>query len=84
MPIFEYKCKKCGAVFEFLVRGNSPKPSCPKCKSKSLEKLVSGFSVNSPKTGGGTRRQIRPRQICGDCSSGGCCSPGGCCCGGCR
>ena len=43
MPIFEYRCKKCNEVFEVLVRG-SQKPECPNCKSKRLEKLISGYS----------------------------------------
>lgn len=81
MPIFEYKCKKCGEVFELLVR-ESTKPACPKCGGKRLEKLVSGFSVSATGKGGG-RRSIRSRQICGNCPSGGgdCCSGGSCCCG---
>ena len=39
MPIFDFTCKKCGHTFEELVRGTE-KPACPKCKSKSLEKLI--------------------------------------------
>ena len=44
MPIFEYKCKKCGFKFEKLVLGKE-KIQCPKCKSTSLEKLFSPFNV---------------------------------------
>ncbi len=45
MPIFEYKCKKCKHQFEALVRSGEEKPSCPKCASKNLEKLISGFNA---------------------------------------
>lgn len=42
MPIFEYNCTKCGAVFEELVFGKNPAaPTCPKCGSNQTERLVS-------------------------------------------
>lgn len=44
MPIYEYRCKKCGTVFEALVMGDR-KPACEECGSRSLEKLVSTFSA---------------------------------------
>jgi len=57
MPVFEYKCKKCGFKFEKLVFGEE-KIQCPKCKSTSLEKLFSSFNVgkksNSKGCEGGT------------------------------
>ena len=45
MPIFEYKCIKCGTMTEFLEKssGRSSR-SCPKCGSKELEKQISVFS----------------------------------------
>lgn len=41
MPIYEFKCKNCGEVFEVLVmkEGDSP-DKCEKCGGE-LEKLVS-------------------------------------------
>lgn len=71
MPIFEYKCKKCGTVFEFLAR-QGQKPSCPSCGGRRLEKLVSTFSAGKSR---GKRAACGRRQDCGG---------GGCCCGGCR
>jgi len=44
MPIYEYECKKCGAVFEALVLGKET-PACEKCGSRSLKKLVSTFAA---------------------------------------
>jgi putative FmdB family regulatory protein len=43
MPIYEYKCKDCGAVSEFLVNVGKEKPdiSCSHCGSRELEKLFS-------------------------------------------
>lgn len=40
MPIFDFRCKKCGRTFEVLVRG-SVTLACPECESEEVEKLVS-------------------------------------------
>jgi putative FmdB family regulatory protein len=40
MPIFDYRCSACDAVFEQLVRG-SAKVSCPSCESRKVERLMS-------------------------------------------
>jgi len=48
MPIYEYKCDKCGAAFEALVFGQQ-KVTCEKCGSPKLTRLVSTFSaIGSP------------------------------------
>ncbi len=45
MPIFEYRCKKCGSKFEKIVLGSSEREiECPRCHSKDLTKLISAFS----------------------------------------
>ena len=46
MPIFDYRCNKCGKEFEKLVRKEEDKV-CPDCASADLEKKVSaaGFSL---------------------------------------
>ena len=41
MPLYEYRCKGCGEVSEFLQRfDDPPKETCPKCKGQ-LERLLS-------------------------------------------
>jgi len=46
MPIFEYKCKKCGHKTEFLEKANSSrKHVCEQCGDSDMQKLLSGFSV---------------------------------------
>ncbi|MDY7095829.1 MAG: zinc ribbon domain-containing protein [Acidobacteriota bacterium] len=41
MPLYEYRCKGCGEVSEFLQRfDDAPKETCPKCKGE-LERLLS-------------------------------------------
>ncbi|MBW1780901.1 MAG: zinc ribbon domain-containing protein [Deltaproteobacteria bacterium] len=46
MPIYEFKCKKCGTVFESLCFRSSgeDKGPCPSCGSEKSEKLLSTFS----------------------------------------
>ena len=42
MPIYEYKCQKCGHCFEVLQRiSEEPLSTCPECKKNTLKKLVS-------------------------------------------
>ena len=49
MPIFEYACKACGRQFEFLkLPTTTTAPVCPDCQSGDLERLLSGFAVNTP------------------------------------
>ncbi len=40
MPIYDYHCLDCNAIFDKLVM-SSTMVSCPECKSEKLEKLVS-------------------------------------------
>ncbi len=46
MPIYEYKCSKCGKELEVMHKVSDPAPvECPECKSQNtLEKLVSRTS----------------------------------------
>jgi putative FmdB family regulatory protein len=41
MPIYTYKCRDCGTVFDFLMIKQSEKPQCEKCGSENLEKQLS-------------------------------------------
>ncbi|MBN1392899.1 MAG: zinc ribbon domain-containing protein [Sedimentisphaerales bacterium] len=51
MPIFEYKCKKCGHITEFLEKTSNPrKHVCEKCKSSDLQKLLSTFAAGRSST----------------------------------
>jgi putative FmdB family regulatory protein len=44
MPIYEYSCEACGATFEQLVLGSST-PSCERCGSEQLKKLISAAAA---------------------------------------
>jgi len=53
MPLFEYRCPKCGYSFEKLILKKqtiksdstrfSEKLKCPKCGNSNLKKQISGF-----------------------------------------
>ncbi|GAB4238832.1 MAG: zinc ribbon domain-containing protein [Acidobacteriota bacterium] len=45
MPIYEYKCRKCGSRFEKIVIGTRAEVVCPKCGGREVEQVVSGFAV---------------------------------------
>ncbi|MCB0111232.1 MAG: zinc ribbon domain-containing protein [Caldilineaceae bacterium] len=53
MPLFEFKCTACGAVFEQLVRStrNAQEVICPSCRSAETRKLLSGFAVAGGSSG---------------------------------
>ncbi|MEN6334502.1 MAG: zinc ribbon domain-containing protein [Phycisphaerales bacterium] len=71
MPIFEYRCSKCGHVMEVLHKTlNAESPKCEKCGA-ATNKLLSGFAVGKA-----------AESACDFCPS----SPthgGGCSCGSC-
>jgi len=70
MPIFEYKCQKCGHDFEELVLTNG-KIKCPKCATLKVEKKFSPFS----RIGRATKPGSSPAG-CGGCTSSNCGSCG--------
>jgi putative FmdB family regulatory protein len=47
MPLYEYRCMKCGDIFEKPVLGGGEAIRCPKCQG-SVEKLMSSFSIDVP------------------------------------
>jgi putative FmdB family regulatory protein len=46
MPIYEFKCKNCGNVFEYLCFRSRDKDQavCPACGDKNTETMLSVFS----------------------------------------
>jgi len=55
MPIYEYRCEKCGRVSGFLVRsaGDHRPPACPKCGHAKMARAFSRFAAVSPRKGRG-------------------------------
>jgi putative FmdB family regulatory protein len=47
MPIYEYACSACGHQFEeWQKMSDKPVRTCPKCKAKKVEKLISHTSFH--------------------------------------
>lgn len=77
MPIYEYRCEKCGQVNEFLILGKQEQLLCKQCGGKDLTKRLSAHN-----TSGGLSREFA------EAGAGGCCgaphscgTPGKCCSG---
>jgi len=49
MPIYEYRCRKCGEIFERFMKINEKGDSlaCPRCGEKKPEKILSSFSPSA-------------------------------------
>jgi len=45
MPLFEYRCRDCGAKFERLVGPSTSEVVCKVCASRRVDKLLSVFAV---------------------------------------
>lgn len=47
MPVYEYRCKRCGEKFDKWVRSMSAQEevNCPRCGSREVEKAISLFGV---------------------------------------
>jgi len=43
MPVYEFRCRDCAELSEFMVSGSADSGtlSCPACGSKNLERLIS-------------------------------------------
>lgn len=48
MPLYEYQCRSCGTVNEYLVGVGSDEPqiACDSCGSEKLDKMMSIISVS--------------------------------------
>jgi len=74
MPIYEYKCGRCGHEFEHLAkRIAAPAPACPRCGAQNPTRLLSVFSA--VKGEANSRRDF--------CAGGACPSASTCCSGTC-
>ncbi|NDV28495.1 zinc ribbon domain-containing protein [Desulfovibrio sp. JC010] len=78
MPIYEYKCRECGAVYEELVSAGAESAPCPSCGKNSGEKLMSSTSSLTGKDTPNVPDATGTGCCGGNPSSQGC-VPGSCC-----
>jgi putative FmdB family regulatory protein len=77
MPIYEYECRKCGKVNEFLFIGKEEeKLCCIECGSEDMSKMMSAHN-----TSGGSSSSFDVGSMGGGCcgSPNSCGTPGACC-----
>jgi len=57
MPLYEYRCEKCGQSFEKLRRMSAADEGveCPYCESEEVERLLSSFATGGCAAGAGSR-----------------------------
>ena len=68
MPIYEYKCEKCGNELEVMHKVSDPNPTeCPKCHEAALKRLMSRTSFQLK--GGGWGSDLYASAKKGDASS---------------
>lgn len=52
MPIYEYRCEKCGHEFEVWQKVSDPEPKgCPECHGRRISRLISHTSFQLKGTG---------------------------------
>jgi len=54
MPLYEYRCSRCGQTFELLRRMSEADQElvCPRCRSEEIERLISAFARTTGGCGG--------------------------------
>ena len=73
MPIFEYRCRQCGAEFEALVKRQGDQVTCRDCDSEELEQKFSTFAATVKNSG----PKCSVKESCpaaGSHQCGGCCA----------
>jgi len=71
MPLYEFRCDKCGHVFERLCRmgENGKGLTCPECRGRRLRRLMSVFAT---RVAGESTRRALSGSSCSTCTSGNC------------
>jgi putative FmdB family regulatory protein len=63
MPIFEYRCRRCGTESASFLSGSTPRPRCPSCGSRRLKRLISTISVGGKSPVDDSVLRSRPRDF---------------------
>jgi len=73
MPMYEYRCRKCGESFEELVRNAEDEAAlvCPACGAKQPERCLSACAVRVGHDVGGGEFSASPPPTPSGCGGGG-------------
>jgi len=69
MPVYEFRCLKCGKIFELLKlkkEDEALRMKCPKCSSPEIERVLSVINIGTSVRGRRTRTTVK------SCGSGTC------------
>lgn len=73
MPIYEYRCSKCNALFEYLAKNSADHAAkCPKCGAPKPAKQLSTFSAKVSE-GHDHGAGACDTEACGGCAASGSC-----------
>ncbi len=71
MPLYEFRCKSCGLVFEELVFYDKlEEVLCPKCLGDA-ERVLSTFGISVPDEACARLPKGEQRELCTECKQGG-------------
>lgn len=56
MPTYQYRCKDCEAIFEFIKKMSEPKPNCIQCESGNTTRVFT--NINFILKGGGWAKDL--------------------------
>lgn len=62
MPIYEFKCVKCGNIFELLKLKKEDEEkgmSCPKCGAEEIERVLSVVSIGKTPSGRKAKKMVK-------------------------
>jgi putative FmdB family regulatory protein len=66
MPIYEYECAECRAIFEVILKLGRTPPPCPSCGSRKSTKLLAAPSVQVKEDRATTRVEKRVKDYLKD------------------
>jgi putative FmdB family regulatory protein len=76
MPIYEFRCAKCGHIQEFIVTGSSEEidMKCDECQGDELERVMSSVNYAMGSSGSSSGQSSSPSSTTRTCAPGKSCT----------